>query len=66
MEQFERLHVSSAENRFVGITHTGCEDEAHLLAADIVERYRTWTSRSTILSPVRLRMSAGAIGLFFF
>lgn len=67
LEQFERLHVSSAENRFVGITHTGCEDEAHLLAADIVERYPDVDVSVDYFEPCTAsHVGPGAIGLFFF
>ena len=37
VELFRQYHVANPENRVLGITHTDCEDEAHLLAADIVD-----------------------------
>lgn len=67
LEQFERLHVSAQENRFVGITHTGCEDEAHLLAADIVDRYPDVDVSVGYFEPcTSSHVGPGAIGLFFF
>ena len=67
LEQFVQFHVSSAENRFVGITHTGCEDEAHLLAADIVERYPDVEVSVDYFEPcTSSHVGPGAIGLFFF
>ena len=67
LEQFEQLHVASAENRFVGIAHTGCEDEAHLLAADIVEKYPDVEVSVGFFEPcTSSHVGPGAIGLFFF
>ena len=67
LEQFVQLHVSSEENRAVGITHTGCEDEAHLLAADIVERYPDVEVSVDVFEPcTSSHVGPGAIGLFFF
>ena len=67
LEQFERLHVSTPENRFVGITHTGCEDEAHLLAADIVDRCPDVDVSVSYFEPCTAsHVGPGAIGLFFF
>ena len=67
LEQFVQLHVAAEENRFVGITHTGCEDEAHLLAADIVERYPDVDVSVSVFEPcTSSHVGPGAIGLFFF
>jgi len=67
LEQFVQLHVASDENKFVGITHTGCEDEAHLLAADIVERYPEMEVSVDYFEPcTSSHVGPGAIGLFFF
>ena len=67
LDQFERLHVSNEENHKVGITHTGCEDEAHLLAADIVERYPDVDVSVDYFEPcTSSHVGPGAIGLFFF
>ncbi len=66
-ELFEKLHVVSDSNRKVGITHTGCEDEAHLLAADIVEKYPDIDVKVTVFEPCTAsHVGPGAIGLFFF
>ena len=66
-EQFVQFHAASEENRFVGITHTGCEDEAHLLAADIVERYPDVEVSVDYFEPcTSSHVGPGAIGLFFF
>lgn len=67
LEQFVQYHVPDEANNFVGITHTGCEDEAHLLAADIVERYPTVTVSVDYFEPcTSSHVGPGAIGLFFF
>ncbi len=67
LEHFERLHVADPNNLRVGITHTGCEDEAHLLAADIVERYPDVDVKVTVFEPcTSSHVGPGAIGLFFF
>ena len=67
LEQFVQFHVASEENRTVGITHTGCEDEAHLLAADIVERYPDLEVSVDVFEPcTSSHVGPGAIGLFFF
>ncbi len=67
LEQFVQYHAASDENNFVGITHTGCEDEAHLLAADIVERYPNVTVSVDYFEPcTSSHVGPGAIGLFFF
>ena len=67
LEQFVQFHVASEENRTVGITHTGCEDEARLLAADIVERYPDLEVSVDVFEPcTSSHVGPGAIGLFFF
>lgn len=67
LEQFVKLHVNSEENRYVGIVHTGCEDEAHLLAADIVDRYPDTEVSVGYFEPcTSSHVGPGAIGLFFF
>ena len=64
---FVRLHVSADENKFIGITHTGCEDEAHLLAADIVERYPDVEVSVGYFEPcTSSHVGPGALALFFF
>ncbi|MEZ4629012.1 MAG: DegV family protein [Eubacteriales bacterium] len=66
-ELFDKTHVASDINRKVGITHTGCEDEAHLLAADIVEKYPDVDVKVTVFEPcTSSHVGPGAIGLFFF
>lgn len=67
LEQFMQMHAATDENKFVGITHTGCEDEAHLLAADIVERYPDMQVSVDYFEPcTSSHVGPGAIGLFFF
>jgi DegV family protein with EDD domain len=67
LELFEKLHVANNANRSIGITHTGCEDEAHLLAADILERYPDVDAKITVFEPCTAsHVGPGAIGLFFF
>lgn len=67
LEQFVQFHAAGAENRSVGITHTGCEDEAHLLAADIIERYPDVEVSVDYFEPcTSSHVGPGAIGLFFF
>lgn len=57
LEQFERLYVSST-NRFVGITHAGCEDSASACRRHRGSLPRMWKSRWTTLSLARPRISA--------
>ena len=67
LDQFVQLHTSTAENRHVGIVHTGCEDESHLLAADIVERYPDVEVSVDYFEPCTAsHVGPGAIALFFF
>ncbi len=67
LEMFEQYHESGEGNRSVGITHTGCEDEAHLLAADIVDRYPDVIVSVDCFEPCTAsHVGPGAIGLFFF
>jgi DegV family protein with EDD domain len=67
LDQFVQYHVASEENRHVGLAHTGCEDEAHLLAADITERYPDVTISVDCFEPcTSSHVGPGAIGLFFF
>lgn len=64
---FEQLHVPNQDNRLIGITHTGCEDEAHLLAADIIERHPEISARVVPFEPCTAsHVGPGALGLFFF
>ncbi len=67
LELFEQLHVASPENHLIGISHTGCEDEAHLLAADIIERFPDVTATVVPFEPcTSSHVGPGAVGLFFF
>ena len=66
-ETFQQKHVARAANRQVGITHTGCEDEAHLLAADIVDFAPDVVVSVSNFEPCTAsHVGPGAIGLFFF
>ena len=66
-ETFQQKHVAGAANREVGITHTGCEDEAHLLAADIVDFAPDVNVSVANFEPCTAsHVGPGAIGLFFF
>lgn len=66
-ELFDQFHVSGEGNRLVGITHTGCEDDAHLLAADIIERYPDVEVTVVYFEPCTAsHVGPGAVGLFFF
>lgn len=67
LDLFVQYHVSSEKNRQVGITHTGCEDEAHLLAADIIERFPDVEVSVDYFEPCTAsHVGPGAVGLFFF
>ncbi|MBA4348066.1 MAG: hypothetical protein C0413_04365 [Clostridiales bacterium] len=67
LELFVQYHVAGEDNRFVGIAHTGCEDEAHLLAADIIERYPHADVSVGLFEPCTAsHVGPGAIALFFF
>ncbi len=67
LDLFEQLHVANRDNRIVGITHTGCEDEAHMLAADIIERYPDVSVTVVCFEPCTAsHVGPGALGLFFF
>lgn len=60
-------HIANAENREIGISHTGCEDEAHLLAADIVEATPDVDVTVSNFEPCTAsHVGPGSIGLFFF
>ena len=66
-DQYVKYHVASEENRFVGIVHTGCEDEAHLLAADIVERYPDVEVSVDYFEPCTAsHVGPSSIAIFFF
>jgi DegV family protein with EDD domain len=67
LDQFVQYHVASEENNHVGLTHTGCEEEAHLLAVDIKERYPQVSISVDCFEPcTSSHVGPGAIGLFFF
>ena len=67
LEIFVQKHVAGETNRAVGITHTGCEDESHLLAADIVEFAPDVNVTVANFEPCTAsHVGPGAIGLFFF
>ena len=67
LDLFEQLHVQQEGNCTVGITHTGCEDEAHLLAADIIDRHPEVSVVVVPFEPCTAsHVGPGAIGLFFF
>ncbi len=66
-EIFSQYHVAGAENTEVGISHTGCEDEAHLLAADIVAFAPDVNVTVADFEPCTAsHVGPGAVGLFFF
>lgn len=65
-ELFFQLHTDAAENRKIGIVHTGAEEDAHLLAADIIERNPEVTAEVTFFeSCTASHVGPGAVGLFF-
>lgn len=67
VEIFAQLHVANEGNRLAGVTHTGCEDEAHLLAADIIELYPDVSVSVMCFEPCTAsHVGPGAVGLFFF
>ena len=64
---YQQYHVAAPENRSVGITHTGCEDEAHLLAADIVDDSPDVDVKVAYFEPCTAsHVGPGSVGLFFF
>lgn len=64
---FERLHVASEENCKIGIAHTGCEEEAHLLASDIIERCPDIQAAVVPFEPCTAsHIGPDAVALFFF
>ncbi len=66
-EIFERLHVASEENCQIGIAHTGCEEEAHLLASDIIERCPDVQAAVVPFEPCTAsHIGPDAVALFFF
>jgi len=67
VELFRQYHVANPENRALGITHTGCEDEAHLLAADIVDFASDAEVTVSNFEPCTAsHVGPGSVGLFFF
>ena len=67
LDTYKQKHVPAAANREVGVTHTGCEDEAHLLAADIIEFSPDVTVTVSNFEPCTgSHVGPGAIGIFFF
>ena len=66
-ELFRQYHVANPNNRVLGITHTGCEDEAHLLAADIVDFAPDAEVSVAYFEPCTAsHVGPGSVGLFFF
>ena len=64
---YQQYHVENAENSEVGISHTGCEDEAHLLAADIVAFSPEVNASVVNFEPCTAsHVGPGSVGLFFF
>ncbi|MCE5188989.1 MAG: DegV family protein [Eubacteriales bacterium] len=67
LELYRRYHVPNAENREVGITHTDCEEEAHLLAADVVDCSPGVSVTVSNFEPCTAsHVGPGSVGLFFF
>ena len=67
LDLFIKLHVVKPENHLVGISHTGCEDEAHLLAADVIEHCPDVSVTVVPFEPcTSSHVGPGAIGIFFF
>jgi len=66
-ELYRQYHIANPENRMVGITHTGCEDEAHLLAADIVDYSPDVEVSVQNFEPCTAsHVGPGSVGVFFF
>ena len=67
LDLYQQYHVANEENREIGVTHTGCEDEAHLLAADIVDAMPGVNVTVSYFEPCTAsHVGPGSIGLFFF
>ena len=67
IEIFEQEHVEKPENNKIGISHTGVEDEAHLLAAEIIDRCPNIKAEIVPFEPcTSSHVGPGALGLFFF
>ena len=67
LDLYRQYHVNSPENSEIGITHTGCEDEAHLLAADIIDATPGVTVTVSYFEPCTAsHVGPGSIGLFYF
>lgn len=66
-EIFQQRHVDREDTREIGIVHTGAEEDAHLLAADIIERNPNVTATVTYFeSCTASHVGPGAVGLFFY
>ena len=66
-EIFGELHVDSPENSHFGVTHTGAEEEAHLLAAEIIDRNPGLTAEIAPFEPCTAsHVGPGAVAVFFF
>lgn len=66
-EIFRQRHVQREDTREIGIVHTGAEEDAHLLAAEIIERYPDVTATVTVFEPCTAsHVGPGAVGLFFY
>jgi DegV family protein with EDD domain len=67
VEVFSELHGERTENRRFGVSHTGAEEEAHLLAAQIIDRYPGAGADIVPFEPCTAsHVGPGAVGLFFF
>lgn len=66
-EIFRQRHLQREDTREIGIVHTGAEEDAHLLAADIIERYPDVTATVSVFEPCTAsHVGPGAVGLFFY
>lgn len=66
-EIFFEQHDDRPENQRFGVSHTGAEDEAHLLAAQIIEKYPRMRGDVVPFEPCTAsHVGPGAVGLFFF
>jgi len=64
---FIEMHEDRPENQRFGISHTGAEDDAHLLAAEIIDRYPRMRADIVPFEPCTAsHVGPGAVGLFFF
>ncbi len=67
IELFEESHVEGEDNRKVGISHTGSEEDAKQLAASLKERYPDLEIEIVPFEPCTAsHVGPGAVGMFFF